>query len=564
MSDLNTQNDLPEETSTEQEPFIPPQYLLILSVLGFIVAGIVAFTQPTFTVIGYGGLTFGFLALLAWVLLAPQQAKSVFTGRTARFGGTSLLVTIIVLAMLVGIYTVVRNQEWRLDLTESDAFSLTEESRQAIAGIGADPNVPAVKIIAFSSASQAGQRDQDSVLFDDYVQTSGGKISYEFLDIDRNPQQADLYGVTRAGQIAVVALNEAGEPDTENATIVNFTDQEQLTNAILKAAASGEFQAFFLTVQDNASADMSVIKDSLRDRFDWTVEDVSLLELTAPESEFQLNDPNVDGQVLILPGGSQPLADQELQVLQDYLAGGGNLIVFAGNNFNEDLSSLATADNLNSYLFENFGLRFNNDIVMDQTLAFQSPLSVIAPTLDSSAFITSNGITSGQGALIFDASHSIQVAEVPPSNVAAIALSRSGEDSYATTDYQRVLDGNIDEVEGDAQGPFVLAAAAENAQTGAHVVLFGSPSIGADVFTLFQNVDNLGVAFNSMVWVTDFNNFFSQITILQEQRPQDLPIFADAQTTRNINFITIVLIPFGILLLGVLVWWNNRERQRTN
>jgi hypothetical protein len=564
MSDLNTQNDLPEETSAEQEPFIPPQYLLILSVLGFIVAGIVAFTQPTFSVVGYGGLTFGFLALLAWVLLAPQQAKALFTGRTARFGGTSLFVTIIVLAMLVGIYTVVRNQEWRLDLTQSDAFSLTEESREAIAGIGADPSIPSVHFIAFTSAAQAGQRDQDSVLFDDYVSTSGGKVSYEFLDIDRNPQQAELYGVTRAGQIAVAPIGEDEQPDAENVTLVNFTNQEELTNAILKAAASGEFQAFFLTVQDNMSADMSVIKDSLAQRFDWTVEDVSLLELTGPQAEFRLNDPNVDGQVVIIPGGSEALADQELQVIQDYLAGGGNLIIFAGNNFNEDLSSLATADNLNNYLFENFGVRFNNDLVMDQTLAFQSPLTVIAPTLDSSHFVTSNGITSGQAALIFDASHSIQVSETPPANVTVNSLSRSGEDAYATTDYQRVLDGNIDELEGDAQGPLVLAAAAENSQTGARVVLFGSTSIGSDVFTLFQNVDNLSVAFNSLVWVTDFDNFFSQITILQPQRPQDLPIFADAQSTRNINFITVIVIPFGILLIGVFVWWNNRERQRTN
>jgi ABC-type uncharacterized transport system involved in gliding motility auxiliary subunit len=562
MSDLNTQNDQPEETGAEQEPFIPPQYLLILSALGFVVALVVAFSQPTFTVVGYGGLAFGLLALLAWVLLAPQQAKAVFTGRTARFGGTSLFVTIIVLAMLIGIYTVVRNQEWRIDLTESDTFSLTEESRQAIAGIAADPNLPAVQLIVFSSAAQAGQRDQDSVLFDDYVQTSNGKITYEFVDVDRNPQQADLYGVTRAGQIAVVALDESGEPDTENATLVNLTDQEQVTNAILKVAASGTFQALFLTVQDNMSADMSVIKDTLGDRYDWTVEDVSLLELTGPESEYHLNDPNVDGQVLILPGGTQPLADQELQVLQDYLDNGGDLIIFAGNNFNEDRSSLATADNLNSYLFEVFGVRFNNDIVMDQTLAFQSPLSVIAPNLDPSHFITTNGIVRGQGVLIFDASHSLEIAETPPTNVQVTALARSGDDAYATTDYQRILDGNTNEVEGDAQGPFVLAASVENVDTGARVVLFGSPSIGADVFTLFQNVDNLSVGFNTLIWETDFNNFFSQITIQQQQRPQDLPIFADAQTTRNMQLLTLVVIPFGILLIGVFVWWNNRERQR--
>ena len=41
--------------TTQQEPFIPPQYLLILSALGFIVAIIVALTQPEFGVVGYGG-----------------------------------------------------------------------------------------------------------------------------------------------------------------------------------------------------------------------------------------------------------------------------------------------------------------------------------------------------------------------------------------------------------------------------------------------------------------------------------------------------------------------------
>jgi ABC-type uncharacterized transport system involved in gliding motility auxiliary subunit len=109
----------------------------------------------------------------------------------------------------------------------------------------------------------------------------------------------------------------------------------------------------------------------------------------------------------------------------------------------------------------------------------------------------------------------------------------------------------------------VLAASAENTQTGAHVVLFGSTSVGADVFSLFQNVNNLDVAFNSLIWATNFNNFFSQITVQQEQRPQDLPIFADAQTVRNINFVTIVILPFGVLLIGILVWINTRERKRS-
>ena len=69
-------------------------------------------------------LAFGILALLMWALLAPQDARSAFTGRTARFGGTSLLVTLLLLVALIGIYVVVRNAKLRADLTQTNSFSL--------------------------------------------------------------------------------------------------------------------------------------------------------------------------------------------------------------------------------------------------------------------------------------------------------------------------------------------------------------------------------------------------------------------------------------------------------
>ncbi len=236
--------------SNEQEPLIPPRYLLILSALGFLVALIVKATQPEFGVVGYGGLAFGVLALLMWVLLAPDQARSVLTGRTARFGGTSLLVTVLLIAVLIGVYAVVRNANLRADLTQTDKYSLTPESQQAIAALAAEPGTPNVKIVAFYGPSQAGSRDQDSLLFEDYKQTSNGKIDYEFVDPEQQPQTVSLYGVTRAGQIAVVKLNDDGTPDTQNAQIVNTFGQGDITNAILKVSSSGVFNAYFLTVQD--------------------------------------------------------------------------------------------------------------------------------------------------------------------------------------------------------------------------------------------------------------------------------------------------------------------------
>jgi len=545
-----------------QEPFIPPHYLLILSALGFLAALVVGLTQPEFGVVGFGGLAFGILALLMWVLLAPEQARAALTGRTARFGGTSLLVTLVLVAALVGVYIVVRNLNLRTDLTQSNNFSLSEESRQAIAALGTDPDAPPIKIVAFYGAAQAGTRDQATLLFDDYVKSSNGKISYEFIDPDRQPQTAALYGVTSAGQVAVVKLDEAGNPDTENAEVAFSADQAQLTNNILKVSSSGVFNAYFLDVNDGVSDQMSVLKQNLTNRYGWNVRNVSLVELTSPEGDFNLNDPNVTGQVIIVPGGSAPLADAELQVLKDYVAQGGSIVILAGTNLNADHISLATAENLNTWLAQDFGISFNNNVVIDNSQAFQSPLIPVATTLDSSSFITTNGIPFGQAALVFEVPSSITVADTAPNGVTTTALVRSSANAYAKTDLAAVLNNEITKADGDATGPFVLAASAENAATGGRVTLFSSTSLGSDTYAQFQNIDNLSVTFNSLIWSTNFNDYFTQITVQQQQRPQDQPIFADAQALRNISLITMVILPFGVLLLGGLVWWNNRERAR--
>ena len=59
-----------------------------------------------------------------------------------------------------------------------------------------------------------------TLLFDDYKKTSNGKIDYEFVDPERQPQTATLYKVTTAGSIAVAKMDDTGAPDTKNAQVV--------------------------------------------------------------------------------------------------------------------------------------------------------------------------------------------------------------------------------------------------------------------------------------------------------------------------------------------------------
>lgn len=551
------------QTHPDEQAFIPPHYLLILALAGLLIALIVAITQPGFGVVGWGGLGLAVLSLIAWVVMAPEQAKAVVTGRTMRFGGTSVLVTVIVVVAMVAIYTLIRQQNWRVDLTQRDTFSLTTESRQAIAAMGADPTVPKVKITAFYGPSQAGRRDRDQLLFEDYSQTSAGKISYEFVDPDKNPALATQLGVNNAGQLYVTRLNDDGTLDTKNGKLLTFLSQDGLTNAILQVAAGGDFRAYFIQVNNGLSmigADsngMSKLRTTLENQLDWTTRQASLFEFAAPDSPTKLLDPNADGEVMIIPGGDTPLSADELKIVTDYLDKGGKVVIFAGPSSNADTTSLSTGQGLSDYLWKNFGVRFQDNIILDQTQALQSPAVPVAIKFSTSHYITNN--FPSRAGMVFELPHSIEVADTAPANVTVTTLATSSDKAYAKTDFQQVINGTLDPTPDDPTGPFVLAAAAENSQTGAKLVLFGSTSIPSNGYALINNVVNLEAAFNSLVWATGFDQFFTKVNIQSAQRPQDTPIFLDQQTARTINLITMLLIPFGILGLGVLVWWNNRE-----
>lgn len=552
----------PPAEPRDQEPLFPPSFLLGLAGIGLIVALIVLLTQPAFDVIGWGGLALAALALVGWALLAPDRARLVLSSRWLRYGGLALVVLLLVSAALIGLYTVARAQNWRTDLTQSNTFSLSPASQQAIAAYAADSALPPVHLIGFYTATQAAAQDTTAALFDSFATAANGRITYEFIDPDRAPQQADLYGVTSYGQVAVVAKDGDGMLDSENAEMVSFADQAEITNAVLRVAASGEFVAHLLTVTDSATADMTLFTDTLTNRLDWTVDQVSLAELTAPAAPHPLNDPNVDGELLVLPGGSRPLAAAELDMLRTYLERGGDLLVLAGTNLNADGVSLATDPAFNDLLGELFGVRFNNDVVIDQVQAFQSPLIPVSTTLNTTAFITTAGVPTGQGALIFETPPTITIAETAPAGVTASVLAQSSANAYATTDLARVLGGDVTQTETDAVGPFVLAAQAENSNTGARLILFSSPSVALDGYTMFSTLDNFQVSVNAAIWATQFNNYMAQITVEQEQSPNDTPVFADAQTLRTVNFLTLYVLPFGILALGAGVWWWGRSRRR--
>jgi ABC-type uncharacterized transport system involved in gliding motility auxiliary subunit len=557
-----SQNTQPQE---KFDPIIPPALLLAIALIAFVVAFAVAFTQGTFSVVSIAALVVGVVSLVAWGLFSPDQARALFTGRGLRFGGVSVLVTLIFLVALVAIYSVVKAQNWRIDLTQQDTFSLSDNSRTAVQALGADPTTPAVRIYAFYGTAQAANRDQHSILFDDFVDASSGKISYEFVDPERNPVLTEQVGVTTPGQIAIVPLNEAGEPNAEQAELVQTFNQEDLINGIIRVSTTGDFRAYFLSVEEGLELEgaegegLSQLNDLLTNTLQWTTQEVSLVEIAS--GAVNLADPLANGTVLVIPGGETALTDENIAVLQEYVTNGGDLVVFTDTNLEVGEQSLSTADNFTNFLRQNYGVSVNRDIVLDATQAVSSQFEFFTTNYTADTPITAIFSQIRNAALIFDTAHSIAVEATAPENVTVTTLVNSGDTSYAKT-LEELVGGNTEQAEDDPTGPFPLAVSAENVQTGSRLVLIGSKGFPTNRYLDLRaaSVLNTDFTFYSLIWSTRFDEFFTRIPpVTRETRPQDAPIFASSQQLTTINLVTVLLIPFGILSLGVYVWWSRRN-----
>lgn len=550
---------------------IPPNVLLAVAGIGVLVALGVAFTQRQFSLLGFGGIGVTLVALIAWVLQDPRQAREILRGRAFTYGGTAVLVTGVFIVALILLYVVIRQQGWSADLTQAQNFSLTNQARDILTTLGADPTTPRVEVVAFYGFAQADARDRASLLLDDMVSASNGKLSYRFIDPDREPLVMQQYEAS-PNTVVVVPLKEDGSLDLERAKRQTFLEQTTLVNDIIAASAQGDFRAFFLSLEGGIDIDdagpfgAQVFVQELRDRYNWTVESITLLDLAKADNALQRAQAEADGSVLIIGGGATALPDEQVKLITDYLDAGGALAIFAAQNL-EGQSALANADNLGNYLLENYGVRVNNDIVIDLNNSIQGSLfQVLVGGFGAHGTVSAYDNT--RDGLWFSAPQSLTTnEEAPPTGVNITPLASTSAESYSKVGLtlgEEQSNNAYQRAEGDTAGPFVVAALSERPLTGARLALFGSDSM---LYNQYRQLDSIGVrnadfARRVLFWASNYEGYAATLAALPPAPAvQSSPVIGDDIALLNIRNMSVLFLPFGVLALGVAVWWSRRERR---
>ncbi len=478
------------------------------------------------------GLALALLGLAAAVLLDPPRVRRALSGRQARYGSNAALLTLAVVGILGVANYLAYNNPQSLDLTETKDFSLTPETLLIL-----DQLQQPVQLIGFFTADSVDARDLSRALFEAYQRNSRGKISYEFVDPRANPIAADRYGVQRDASV-VVAAGSASE-------VLSYPSEEELTGAILRLSNPEDRKVYFIV--GHGERDLEAVDDSgyseLRQALEaknYQVESLSPLSAGAIPQ---------DALALVIAGPTVDLAPVEAKLIQEYLGQGGALVLLA-----EPTAALAGAQPLNplgEYLEQEWGIALQDDLVLD--LNSSLPLTAIAAEYGEHPITTRmRNVRS-----YFPSARSLRLVAIDNPVRTLTALVRTAANSWGEVDYAGLSEGgNLDFAEGeDVAGPLLLAAAAEDAETGARVVVVGDSDFAANVD--FLGLGNGDLLVNSIDWAA------RQDKLISLTPKPAISRFVLPPSTRAIGgvfLITVVLIPAAVLAAGTYVWWSRRKR----
>ncbi len=503
--------------------------------------------------LGRGLAIAGLILLLAWPVLRFEDLREALGTRQARYGGNAL-VLIVSLVAILGVLNFFGTRYFRTwDLTENKQFTISDKSIQIMEGL-ADAGKP-VRVTAVFQG-QGPEAQEFERLADQYERRHPG-AQFEVLDAQVDPfaynALAQRTGEQLGGRLLVAESGEPGEPDYKHALVYTGFDEQALTEAVVKAtreedkrilfsAGHGEYSLTAPSAQDEQGRSYSAIQRSLESE-GYTVETLNLVT-----SDIEA----IDAEALVIAGPQTPFSQGEIDLVRDFLEGGGGLMVM--------LDPGTEVDPLLAELLDEWGIGYRDDIVLDPARSYlqrpQIPAVVgngYQPHTITEDFVGSDLVT------VFPGSRSLQLAEPAPEGVMLSPLFETTGDAWGETD---LTSPQAEPGEEDASGPLVLGVAAEGTgEDGARLVVLGSSQLAADgLLQELQLASMIGggiyngeVVLNSANWLAQDELLIGIEPTTPDQRPINAP-----QNPGLLQLTTALLIPLLVAGVGFWIWWGRR------
>jgi ABC-type uncharacterized transport system involved in gliding motility auxiliary subunit len=512
-------------------------------ILGLVV---IAATLISGSVRGWTNINTAFAIIGAILVIASLVVKSdeIRTGlgrRSSRFGINSAASVVFFIGILAFVNYLAAQHVKQVDTTTEKIYSLSDESAKVAQQINQD-----LHIRAFYPGGEYAPAKEALELF----KSRNNKISYEFIDPDKQPAVAQRYQVTQYGEFqnpmtggafryGTIILEMGGKTERIEKQS-EALHEEDITNALLKLV-KGEKKTIYFTqghgeksIDDNERSGYSTAKAGL-EKENYVVKTANLVE--------QAKVPD-DASVVIMAGPKNDPFPNETDSIDAFLNKGGSVLVMVDP---------PPAPSLSDFM-KKWSIDVGNNIVLDA-----NPLGRIFGAGPEVPLVTNYGshkITSGMKGVMtfFPLTRSVTPAMNPPAGLTVETLFSSSERSWGETN---IKSGEAKFDEGvDLRGPVSLAVAA-NKDLGnnkkARMVVFGDSDFASNSYYGQQGNGNLFV--NTVSWLAQDENFIS----IRPKNPDDRRLTMTEAQGRLWSYVMLLLLPAGVLVTGISVWTKRRK-----
>jgi ABC-type uncharacterized transport system involved in gliding motility auxiliary subunit len=520
---------------------------LMAGLIGLVLAG-------SLTIYVGIALALGVAGIALWAVMTPAEFMGFVTGRRMRYSTTAVFSTLLLIGIVTMAYLLLARSALVVDMTGTTRFTLDETTINLLRRV-----TRPMQITGFYSPAALTQREIDDQFLRLYEDETDGMIRRVFIDPEQQPALAQRYGVSEDAQLFISYLTDTGEVDLNTlARIPRGANQERdVSEAISRMLIAGSIVVYFergLETRDplDTSAEgISGVNDGMRES------GIGTLPLDLAQLAETSGDIPADAAAVIFARPLRDLTDAEIAVIDRYLARGGSLYLMADALFNEN-AFLKQNGAFNAYLWGNYGIRALDAVVVDPAASGQTELDVLGAQVFTGTDISAR-LTPETSPTVFRVARAVDVdinRTIP--EVANGRIIMSTEAAYGETNLTALAETNTYNYDDgqDITGPLTTVVWAWNQDNDSRILLMGDSDFASNGLVLTG--DN-GVLFTDTVtWLTRYEE---ELEFGFQTYTLDTPlIFVDSQTLDLITFLTVILMPGVVLVIGLGIWMRRVRR----
>ncbi len=478
-----------------------------------------------------------------------KNKPGMFNARTMRYGSYAFIVTVIALALLVGLNALLGvdrvRTALRVDITANKLFSVGEQTTNVLKDLKKD--VEFIVLLDEKDFSSSMLKE----IFKQYELKSNSKVKLRFVDLDKDPQFVkreldpdSITGIAKGDMVVkcgkkVRLINNSELQDTQydqqtGQTYSNGLLIEQtFTGAIQSVTSEVTPVVYFLSGHGEMSpdSDLSTLKGTL-DINNYQVKSLALTEAVP-----------ADASALVIANPSTDLLGAETALLNDWLkTKGGDLIVLASAN-----PSASEMPNLASVL-ENYNLKLNNDLVLEGSQQnYIDKQNYVIPRVAANEITTK--LDSQSVMLLLPDSRTVEITNNSKEWLTSFPIFQTSDQAArmdVASGYKEAIPGSF------------LMGAATTSKGGAivsKVIVIGNSSFITND-GMAQTTDNGKRYILTMInWMQDKTD-----EIIIPAKDNSVPLLKMTEQSTFIVFLALTaILPLIIIGLGVFVWMRRRH-----